>query len=217
MQKSSMFITIEGIEGSGKSSQADNIVDFFARTGREAVATREPGGTEIGKKIRSILLDSENHRMDPVAELLLYMADRAQHIREVIQPALHAGKTVICDRYFDATVVYQGFARGLDASLILALHKSVLNDLRPDLTFLLDLPATEGLRRAWGAVHAGDRSDDETRFEQETIGFHQRVRDGYLTLSAAEPGRFRVIDASRSKEAVQNDIIEVLSTCIHPS
>ena len=214
MQKNKMFITLEGIEGSGKSSQVVNIVDFMTRKGQDCIITREPGGTRIGEKIRSILLDSKNSHLDPVAELLLYMADRAQHIREVIKPALNSGKTVICDRYVDATVVYQGYARGLSADLILSLHKRVLNDLKPDLTLLLDLPPETGLKRAWHAVHAGDRSDRETRFEQETVDFHQRVRNGYLTLCAAEPHRFAIIDASQTRDRVRDDILEVISKCM---
>ncbi len=208
-----MFITLEGIEGSGKSTQVRHIVDFLAQRGRECIITREPGGTEIGRKIRSILLDTRNNHMDALTELLLYMADRAQHIREVIRPALNSGTTVVCDRYFDATVVYQGYARGLDVQFILTLHKIVLSDLKPDLTFLLDLPPKIGLERAWDAVHSGDRPDTETRFEQETLDFHQRVRDGYLKLSAAEPHRFRIIDASRNKDRVRDDILEVISKC----
>jgi dTMP kinase len=213
MQKNNMFITLEGIEGSGKSTQVGPIVDYLTQKGRDCTVTREPGGTRIGEKIRSILMDSGNNDLDPLAELLLYMADRAQHIREVIRPALDAGKTVICDRYVDATVVYQGYARGLDVDFILSLHRIILDDLKPDLTLLLDLPAKTGLKRAWQAVDSGDRLKTETRFEQEAIDFHQRVRDGYLTLSAAEPLRFAVIDASLDRDRVCDDILEVISKC----
>ncbi len=206
-----MFITLEGIEGSGKTTQIPYIVDFLNQNGRACVVTREPGGTQIGEKIRSILLDSTSCAMDPLTELLLYMADRAQHLHELVYPAIRAGKTVVCDRFFDATVVYQGYARGLDVEWIKSLHRLILNDIRPDLTLLLDLPPEIGLSRAWKAVHSGDRTAGETRFEQEAITFHQKVREGYLTLSLAEPERFSVIDASQTQENVRKDIIKVLS------
>ena len=205
-----MFITLEGIEGSGKTTQIGHMVDFLKQRGEECIVTREPGGTLIGRKIRSILLDSENHAMDSLAELLLYMADRAQHISEVIRPALDSGKTVICDRFFDATVVYQGYARGLKMEFVQTLHKTILNDVRPDLTILLDLPPEEGLQRAWQAIHTGDRIGNETRFEEEDMTFHNRVREGYLSLAAAEPQRVKIIDASRDEEAIQKDIMKVL-------
>jgi dTMP kinase len=206
-----MFITIEGIEGSGKTTQIGYIVDFLTRSGQECVVTREPGGTVIGEKIRSILLDSRNSAMDAVAELLLYTADRVQHVAEIIRPALALGKTVVCDRYFDATVVYQGYARGLDVGFIFELHRMALNDLKPDLTFLLDLSPEKGLKRAWQAIQAGERVGGETRFEEENLSFHERVREGYLALAAAEPGRIRIIDGSRDEETVRSNIIKVLS------
>ncbi|MFO7963805.1 MAG: dTMP kinase [Desulfobacterales bacterium] len=211
--KRALFITLEGIEGSGKSTLMKRMVDYFTREGRTCITTREPGGTAIGRKIRSILLDAENHQMDPMTELLLYMADRAQHVREIISPALKSGKTVVCDRFFDATLAYQGHARGLDMNLIAALHHVILEDRKPDITFLLDLPPKIGLERAWHAVHSGDRPDGETRFEKEKIDFHQCVREGYLTLSAAEPRRFRIIDASQNEDGVWNEILKVLATC----
>ena len=144
-----MFITLEGIEGSGKTTQIDRLVELFEDRGIECVTTRQPGGTLIGENIRSILLDPTNSALEPVAELLLYMADRAQHINELIRPCLQAGKTVICDRYFDATVVYQGFARGLNIELIQQLHQILFDDLKPDITLLLDLAPQTGLQRAW--------------------------------------------------------------------
>ena len=134
-----MFITLEGIEGSGKTTQAKYMVRFLESKGHDCVMTREPGGTRIGKKIRAILLDPESTDMDPLTELLLYIADRAQHIRELVYPSLSAGKTVICDRFYDATLVYQGFARGLDIGLINQLHQLMFEDLRPDITILLYL------------------------------------------------------------------------------
>jgi dTMP kinase len=205
-----MFITLEGIEGSGKTTQIRQIVDFLNQNGRPCVVTREPGGTQIGKKIRSILLDSASCAMDPRTELLLYMADRIQHLQELVYPAMREGKTVVCDRFFDATVVYQGYARGLDVEWIKTLHRIILNNIRPDLTLLLDLAPEIGLSRAWEAVHSGDREPGETRFEQEAISFHRKVREGYLALSLAEPERFSVIDASQTPEKVQQDIMQVI-------
>jgi dTMP kinase len=146
-----------------------------------------------------------------MAELLLYMADRAQHIHALIKPGLAQGKIVLCDRYFDATVVYQGFARGLDVRLIRDLHRLILEDLKPDVTLLLDLPPRVGLARAWQELDSGGRSGRESRFEEETINFHDKVRAGYLELARLEPRRFQIIDASRKVEQVQTDIRDALS------
>lgn len=206
-----MFITLEGIEGSGKSTQLPDIVKFLKSRGHDCIITREPGGTKIGQKIRKILLDPESNDMDPLAELLLYTADRAQHIKTIVNPLLVEGKTVLCDRYFDATVVYQGFARGLDIELINRLHEMLFNNLKPDLTILLDLQPKLGLSRAWKQIGNGARTGLEIRFEEETLEFHEKVRAGYLELSRIEPERFRVIDASGDEEQVRKDIIEVLS------
>ena len=206
-----MFITIEGIEGSGKTTQIHNIVHYLNGKGYDCIVTREPGGTKIGEKIRSILLDPESKDMMPLAELMLYMADRAQHITTVITPMLAMGKTVLCDRYIDATVVYQGFARGLDINLIDSLHRTVLGNLKPDVTILLDLPAHLGLSRAWKEINNGSRSGIETRFEEEALTFHEKVRAGYLTLSQREKERFQVVDASGDEKQVFQEIIKVLS------
>jgi len=206
-----MFITLEGIEGSGKTTQARYMVKFLQSRGHDCVMTREPGGTRIGEKIRAILLDPESKDMDPLGELLLYTADRAQHIKELVNPFLSAGKTVLCDRFYDATVAYQGFARGLDIGLINKLHKLILEDLKPDITFLLDLPPKVGLLRAWQQIKNGTRTGIETRFEEEKLPFHEKVRSGYLEIARVEPDRFRVIDASRDKYHVRDEIIKILS------
>jgi len=206
-----MFLTLEGIEGSGKTTQINNICRFLENKGHNCVITREPGGTKIGRKIRSILLDPENKGMEPMAELLLYFSDRVEHVKKLIKPALAEGKTVICDRYFDATLVYQGYARGLDIKLITQLHELVLEGLKPDITLLLDLSPETGLSRAWEQIGNGSRSGDETRFEKEALSFHEKIRGGYLELARLEPQRFRVIDASQEKNKVQMDIEKVLS------
>lgn len=209
-----MFITLEGIEGAGKTTQLQNIVAYLERSGYECVTTREPGGTAIGSRIRAILLDPENRGLDPVAELLLYVADRVQHIRTVIQPHLAAGRVVVCDRFFDATLVYQGYARGVDRPTIRELHRLVCDDLQPDATLLFDLDPAVGLARAWAQVHNGGRTDAETRFEQEKAAFHQRVRAGYLALAAEAPQRYRVIDAGRDVSAVTIDVEAVLASLL---
>ena len=205
-----MFITLEGIEGSGKSTQILHVFNFLNKLGLKCVITREPGGTRIGRKIRSILLDPESSAMNPAAELLLYTADRVQHIQEIILPMIEGGSIVICDRYFDATLAYQGVARGLDMSLIQDLHKLICRNLKPDLTFLLDLTPDTGLLRAWKQLKSGSRMDTESRFEKETLAFHERVRAGYLGIAEKEPERFRIIDASQSEDQVQAQITRVL-------
>ncbi|MBW1968530.1 MAG: dTMP kinase [Deltaproteobacteria bacterium] len=206
-----MFISLEGIEGSGKTTNMRHAVRFLQDKGHDCVITREPGGTRIGEKIRAILLDPSSKEMDPLTELLLYTADRSQHIKELISPLLSEGKTVVCDRYYDATVVYQGYARGLDTELILGLHRLLFENLKPDITLLLDLPPEIGLSRAWKQIDRGDRDRVETRFEEETLSFHKKVRSGYLEMARLEPERFRIIDASQEPDQVRKEITRTLS------
>lgn len=206
-----MFITFEGIEGSGKSTQIRLLADFFTRASRSCVVTREPGGTEIGKKIRSILLDSMNTKITPFTELLLYEADRTQHVKEIIRPALAAGKIVLCDRFFDATVVYQGYVRGANLDLIDHLHETILKGLKPDLTFLLDCPVDIGLERAWKRIANMSGKTKEDRFEQEAVHFHEKIRQGYLKLAKMEPGRFYVIDATQAPSVIHDNIVRIVS------
>ena len=205
-----MFITLEGIEGSGKTTQLSHIRDFLEGYGRPCVVTREPGGTSTGRKIRSILLDPQSAGLVPRAELLLYFADRVQHVEQVILPALSAGKIVVCDRYVDATIVYQGIARGVGADLVEALHRLLLDDLKPDLTLLFDLPVQTGLARAWQALNQGGRPASESRFETENLEFHERIRSGYLALARRETDRYRVIDAAADKVRVREAIFSVI-------
>ena len=206
-----MFITLEGIEGSGKTTQMRQLSTYFESMGRSCVLTREPGGTALGEKIRAILLDPASKELVPKAELLLYMADRAQHIQSLIKPCLAEKKVVLCDRYFDATVVYQGFARGLDIEFVCDLHRLILDDLKPDITFLLDLEPRIGLARAWKQLDDGARSVNESRFEEETISFHEKVRAGYLELAGRQPERIKVIDGSQDEKKVQRDLLDALS------
>ena len=209
-----MFITLEGIEGAGKTCQIPAIVSFLNSKGFDCITTREPGGTAIGGQIRKVLLDPANTGLDPSAELLLYVADRIQHIRTVIEPHLAAGRIVVCDRYFDATLVYQGYARGLDKPMIRKLHELVCNNLQPDVTLLFDLEPETGLARAWRQIDNGRRTGSESRFEQEKIEFHRKVRNGYLELAHQFPQRFRIIDAAQDQEAVSRAIRTELAACL---
>jgi dTMP kinase len=209
-----MFITLEGIEGSGKTTQLKNITAYLDRKGYDTIITREPGGTVIGEKIRAILLDPVSEGMEPLAELFLYEADRVEHIKKKIIPALAAGKTVLCDRFYDATVVYQGYARGLDLDFIQRVHCLILEDLKPDLTLLFDLKPQIGLSRAWDQINNGRRTGDESRFEKETLAFHEKIRAGYLELARLEPERFHIIDASRDLACVKGDTISRLEQAL---
>lgn len=202
-----MFITIEGGEGGGKSTNLAYIEKYLKAQGKDIVVTREPGGTELGEKLRHILLDPGNEGMDDRAELLLMFAARAHHIAKVIKPALDAGKTVLCDRFTDATYAYQGGGRGLPVDDIALLESWVQGELRPDLTILLDLDIEIGLFRA------NERSDQD-RFEQEEMRFFDRVRESYLQMAKAQPKRYRVIDAGESLENVQKQLYQVLIEAI---
>jgi dTMP kinase len=204
-----MFITFEGIEGSGKSTQIALLADTLASKGMKIVLTREPGGTSIGDQVRTILLDPENRSLDPAAELLLYAASRAQHLQEIILPALADGTTVLCDRFSDATLAYQGYGRGLDIEMIRTLDRIVTAGTHPDLTLLFDIDAVPGLARARGRNNSRGLGN-EARFENEEIAFHERVRRGYLTLVSQEPDRIRVVDASGTPEAVQGIVAKIV-------
>ena len=209
-----MFISFEGIEGSGKTTQIQGVRSYLRHKGHDVVVTREPGGSKIGRQIRSILLDSKNKGLNSLAELLLYMADRAQHLAEIVKPHLSSGKIIICDRYYDATIAYQGYAMGLDIDLISRLHGLAFADYKPDITLLLDLPPETGLGRAWRQIENGQRTETETRFEEEALDFHRRVRAGYLALAKLEPRRFRIIDAAKPQDLVEKQIVSVLDSVI---
>jgi len=209
-----MLITLEGIEGSGKTTQIDYMAAYLQKTGLDYIVTKEPGGTVLGEKIRSILLDPKNIKIHPMTELLLYAADRVQHIKELITPMIEDGKIVICDRFSDSTTVYQGFTRGIDVSLIQRLNSLVFEGLAPDITFVLDLAPEIGLNRAWKQIKDGSRSDSETRFENEKLQFHESVRNGYLKLARQEPDRFVVVDASLEPSKVKRQILEQLEKCL---
>lgn len=195
------FITFEGVEGCGKTTQIHLLSRFLSSHGVSTLSTREPGGCPIADKIRAILLDAENRALSPLAELMLYTAARAQHITEVISPALGDDKVVLCDRFCDATVAYQSFGRGIDRSVIDSLNSQACQGLTPNLTVLVDCDPAIGLKRAYSRIEASSGPREE-RFEMEALAFHQRVRAGYQQLAAAEPDRFLVIDGSGSIEAI---------------
>jgi dTMP kinase len=203
------FITFEGIEGSGKSTQIALLANYLTARGVRHVLTREPGGTLIGDQVRKILLDPANRSLDPAAELLLYAASRAQHLREIIMPALADGTNVLCDRFSDATLAYQGYGRGLDIEMIRSLDRIVTAGMRPDLTLLFDIEAVSGIARARGRNNSCGL-EAEARFENEEIAFHERVRQGYLTLVAQEPERIRVVNASSSPEVIQAKVRKIV-------
>ncbi len=211
-----VFITFEGIEGSGKSTQIVQLARHLAERGKPVTLTREPGGTAIGDQVRKILLDPANKALTPRAELLLYAAARAQHLDELVRPELESGKIVLCDRFSDATMAYQGHGRGLDEATINALDRIATAGLRPRLTILLDIDAAAGLARARGR-NSSRGLETEARFENEELAFHERVRRGYLVLAKAEPGRFRVIDAARTPEEIQRDIQAVVEDVLGAS
>lgn len=200
------FITFEGIEGCGKSTQIRKFAEYLQSKGQEILLTREPGGTEIGDQIREILLNPKNTAMSPTTELLLYAAARAQHVEEKIRPALESGKFVISDRYADATTAYQGAARRLSSETLKRLHEIATGNLMPDKTFLLDLPADMGLKRA---IDRNSQAGTEDRFENEKIEFHEKVRAGYLAIAKEYPKRIVVIDASGTIENTFKQIVNL--------
>jgi dTMP kinase len=205
----SLFITFEGIEGCGKTTQIGHLASFLERTHRPFLLTREPGGTKVGEKIRQVLLSSDNAGIEPMTELFLYVAARIQHFRQLIHPALGAGKIVVCDRCADATLAYQGFGRGLDLAWIEEIHARSVGSVKPDLTFLLDLPVEAGLARAWKRIEKDEIKED--RFEKEALGFHRRVREGYLALARKEPERIVLLDGLRDEQTLHQQIVARLA------
>lgn len=201
--KKGFFVTIEGCEGVGKSTLLRGLEEYLENLGREAVFTREPGGTEVAERIRAVILDPENAAMTPTAELLLYAAARAQHTEEKIIPAVRDGKLVICDRYSDSTLAYQSYARGLDRGECLAADEIARRGVKPDLTVFLDLSPERGFARKGGA----DKGD---RLEREKIDFHERVYAGFRAIAESDPDRVVAVDASKSKEEVLAAVVSLL-------
>ncbi len=202
----SFLITFEGIEGCGKSTQAKLLAERLESIGRSCLLTREPGGTRIGREIRKVLLNPAHRRMAPEVEMALYFADRAQHLREVIWPALEEGKIVISDRFTDTSIVYQGYARGLPRALLRSLDRIMTGEFRPRFTILLDLPVEQGLKRARGRNLRSPKSRSEGRFEAERLAFHRRVRDGYLRMARRERRRYIVVPAKGDRRQLHEEI-----------
>ncbi|MEC7176754.1 MAG: dTMP kinase [Pseudomonadota bacterium] len=197
------FITLEGGEGAGKSTQIQVIKDYLLTRGNDVVVTREPGGTSEGQEIRNLLVSGDKDKWSPLSETLLILADRAAHLERIIRPALAEGKYVICDRFFDSTKAYQGVAGGLGLDVIHNLQQPVLGTTLPDFTLLLDIDPEKGLRRA-------QERGGELRFESKTLAYHRTLRNAFLDFAAQEPDRIFVIDADRDVEAVSADILAVL-------
>jgi dTMP kinase len=205
------FITFEGGDGTGKSTQLKALELYLASRGISCVSTREPGGTGLGSVIRQAVLQVGNRSIHQLTEVFLYLADRAQHVHEIILPALHSSKLVLCDRYIDSTLAYQGYGRGMDLEVLRKLNRLATGDLKPDLTFLFDCPVEIGLRRVTTRLATQGRSRvRRDRFENERADFHERVRSGFLELARAEPERFRVLDASRSASEVTDEMKNLL-------
>jgi dTMP kinase len=206
-----LFITLEGVEGSGKTTQAATLAATLREQGRIVSVTREPGGTRAGEAIRKIFLDPEVS-LDVASELLLVLADRAQHVREKLRPGIETGEIVISDRYSDSTVAYQGYGRGFDLPLLRQLNQLATAGVIPDLTLVLDCPAEVGLARTRARVQGQDHRFD--RFESELVDFHRRVREGFLAIAKAEPDRVRIVDSQQSYESVTGEILTAANELI---
>ncbi len=193
-----MFITFEGIEGTGKTTQIQKVKDYLESLGKDVFLTLEPGGSRVGQELRKMLLHVDNSDLTPITELFLYLADRAQHVAQVIRPELEAGKVVLCDRFADSTIVYQGYGRGLDTNILRQLNEVAVDGLWPDLTMVLDIDPEIGLKRATLRNIKDGNAKEEGRFEAEHISFHRRIREGYLTWAAINRDRIKVADASSS-------------------
>lgn len=209
------FITFEGPEGSGKTTQIRALGEYLSERGRDVLITREPGGTGIGDQIRAVLHDVRNTAMLPNTEILLYSASRAQIVGEVIRPALARGQVVLCDRYADSTMAYQGYGHGLDREALRQITRFATGGLAPDLTLYLDIAVEAGLQRKLRAFQAGE--SELNRMDRKELAFHQRVRQGYLEMAAAEPSRWVVIDASLPIEEVQRAIRRRVEVVLNPS
>lgn len=200
----SLFATLEGPDGCGKTLQAKRLADFLAQQGFDVQTTREPGGTEIGDQIRQVIMSLENRRMDPRTEFLLFTASRAQLVREVIRPHLDSGGTVVSDRFFDSSFAYQGYGHGLDIDMLRSITLFATDGLVPDLTLLIDLPVEVGLGRRKNGGHWN-------RLDAYDLAFHRRVREAYLKLAEAEPLRWRVVAGDRSPDEVQAEVRKVVA------
>jgi dTMP kinase len=208
------FITFEGIEGSGKSTQIKLVAEYLIKKNVELIVTQEPSGTDIGRKIAGILFNRDHVHICAETEMFLFCAARAQHVREVIMPALKQDKMVLCDRFSDATYAYQGAGRGLDNEFIRLMNDYSSMLLKPDMTLLFDLPVEIGLKRATERNNKLKEPSATDRFEREKIDFHQRIRDGYLDILRKDPARFRLIEANRDIDVIQEEVRRCVSDFI---
>ena len=197
------FITFEGIEGAGKSTQSVMLHNYLLQNNKKAVLTREPGGTTTGKKIRDILLSHTDEIFPPIAELFLYEADRSLHINNMIKPKLQEGFYVICDRFTDSTLAYQGYARGLDIKTVKEMNSIATEGLKPDITFLIDIPVEEGLKRI-------SREREKDRIEKEDLNFHRKIREGFLKIAEEEKERVVILNGAEKPEVIFKKIVEIL-------
>jgi len=205
------LITFEGGDGTGKTTQVRALESYLHGRGCVCLATREPGGTALGELIRKVLLEVGDHEIASSTELFLYLADRSQHVHEIIRPAINAGKVVLCDRFTDSTLAYQGYGRGIDLAWLRQLNNAASGTVRPDLTLLLDCPVDVGLARtARRQAQSAASKPQEDRFEREKIEFHEKVRAGFLDMARNEPLRFRVIDASKTVEEIAATIRRII-------
>jgi dTMP kinase len=205
----SPFITFEGIDGSGKTTQLRMLEEYLRRQKVRVVVAREPGGTPVGESIRKVLLDSKTTHLQPVSELLLYYASRHQNLHQVIEPALNGGEWVLCDRYADASMAYQGYGRGISLEIIEQLNRIAIGGHMPDLTLLIDIEPTLGLRRA--LERNSIRKIDESRFEKESIEFYRRVKEGYLIMAGKEPDRFKILQGDQPAERLHQSVLGLIA------
>jgi dTMP kinase len=212
MPNRGLFLTFEGMDGSGKTTQMRRLGKRLRGRGRTVLETAEPGGTAIGRKIRQILLDAASQELSPTAELLLYFASRAQNVDEAILPALERGEIVLADRFTDSTLAYQGCGRGLGAEMVLALDRIACRGLKPDLTLLINIDVETSLARA--RARNASRASGETRMDEQSTEFHRKVYEAYHALAARDPQRVRVIDGSKGLDEVAQQIWEVVSACV---
>jgi dTMP kinase len=203
-----LFVSFEGIEGCGKTTQAKLLRAWLRSRGYRVVLTREPGGTPISEKIRKVLLDSKNHHMSPLAELLLLQASRAQHLAQVIVPALKAGQVVICDRFADSSTAYQGYGRGMDLEMVSQLNQIAVEGRWPQLTLVFDLPVEQGFARAAGRKRALDR------MEKQEKAFHQKVRRGFQKIARQDPLRVKLLDGSQPPDVIQAAVRQLVHNCL---
>lgn len=204
---SGLFITIEGTDGAGKSTQLKKLYDYLILNRFEVICVREPGGTVISERIREVIIDKELGQMDMMTEALLYAASRSQLVKEVINPALKDGKVVLCDRFLDSSIVYQGYARGLGTDVIKRINSYAVEDLQPDITFFLKLTPEEGILRK-------ENQKKLDRIESESMNFHKRVFDGYINLAKRNPQRIKSIDARKNQEEVHQEIVKLFNLLI---